>query len=288
MSNSGLRFRILEFVRHIADNNNDHLTWNGTMIQFTVQIPKVVRNEPRYVQEAYVREFTRVEEQTGDVLTALNSANILLRQLRRKSTNHQQQIKDLIEASMDVQIHAHISEISAYDCLPPSILSQIKSTDPHPFFAVYDIGGEGISTGLRDNRRERKIWSFSAIKELAKKIKDNVAGVIHGHNELNQDNKPKYGRIVHAFTKTIHNSLHAIAVAHITNSETIEKIKSGKLDICSIEGNVLLARDTIGGNWFVKKIQNIVNLALESSAVSKPGFQGAGILATIQELSKGE
>ena len=259
------------------------------MIQFTIQVPMVVRNEPAYVQEAYVREFTRVEEQTGDVLTAVNAADILLRQLKRRRGNHQQQIKELIEASMDVEIHAHITELSAYDCLPPSVLERIKAIDPHPFFAVYDIGGEGISDGAMDNHKERKVWSFSAIKELARKIKDDVAGVIHGHNELHQDSKPKHGSIVHAFTKTIKNSLHAIAVAHITNAQIIEDIKSGKLDICSIEGNVLLARDTGGrGNWFVKKVQNIVNLALESSSVSKAGFKSAGILATIQELSKGE
>lgn len=259
------------------------------MIQFTIQVPMVVRDEPEYVQEAYIREFTRIEEQTGDVLTAINAADILLKQLKRRRVNHQQQIKELIEASMDVEIHAHICELSAYDCLPPTILERIKAIDPHPFFAVYDIGGEGASDGATDNRRERKIWSFSAIKELARKIKDDVAGVIHGHNDLNQDTKPKYGRIVHSFTRTIKNSLHAIAVAHITDDQTIQDIKSGKLDVCSIEGRVLLARDMGGGgNWFVKKIQNIVNLALESSSVSKAGFKSAGILATIQELSKGE
>jgi len=258
------------------------------MIQFTIHVPRAVSNEPTYIQEAYIREYTRVEEQTGDVLTAVRAADILLQQLQRRQGAYHQQIKDIIEASMDVQIHAHITELSAYDCLPIEILNQIKSTDPHPFFAVYDIGGEGVSDGAMDHQRERKIWSFAAIKELAKKIKEDVAGVIHGHNDLHQDNKPKYGRIVHAFTKTIKNSLHAIAVAHITNEEMIQKIKSGQLDICSIEGNVLLARDTGGGNWFVKKIQNIVNLALESSAVSKPGFKSAGILATIQELSQGE
>lgn len=260
------------------------------MIQFTIQVPMVVRNEPAYVQEAYIREFTRVEEQTGDVLTAVNAADILLKQLQRRRGNHQQQIKELIEASMAVEIHAHICELSAYDCLPPSILERIKAIDPHPFFAVYDIGGEGVSDGVTDNQKQRKVWSFSAIKELARKIKDDVAGIIHGHNELHQDSKPKYGRIIHSFTKTIQNSLHAIAVAHITDDQTIQDIKSGKLDVCSIEGNVLLARDTGGGNWFVKKVQNIVNLALESSSVSKGGFKSAGILATIQELSqsKGE
>ena len=258
------------------------------MIELRINTPMVVRNELPHVQQAYVREFRRVEEQTHDILAAKRAADILLSHFKRTALRQQDTIKNLIETSMDVQIQAHISEISAYDCLPPAVLEKIKRADPHPFFAVYDIGGEGVSDGTMDNQHEKKVWSFSAIKELARKIKDNIAGVIHGHNALNQDDKPKYGQIVHAFTRNIKNSLHAIAVAHITNNEIIEKIKSGHLDICSIEGNVLLARNSVGGNWFVRKVQNIVNLALDSSSVARPGFAGAGILATIQELSKGE
>jgi len=259
------------------------------MILFEIKPPRAVLNEPKYIQRAYIREFQRLEAHTGDVLTAKHGADKLLRQLKGRGSINQQQILTLIEEQMDVTIHAHISEMSAYDCLPPNILENIKATDPHPFFAVYDIGGEGASNGSLDGKKTRKIWSFAAIKELARKIKDGVAGVIHGHNIQDQDSKTKHGRIIHAFTKTIKNSLHAIAVAHVTSSDMIEKIKSGKLDICSIEGNVLLARDNPGGNWFVKKVDKINNLALESSAVTNAGFGGAGILATIQELSnKGE
>jgi len=260
-------------------------------IMFTIQPPKVVRDKPEYIQKAYIREFQRVEDLTGDVLTAKHAADLLLAQLtvRGGLSSRQKSIAKMIEESMDVKIHAHLSEISAYDCLPSEVLEAIKAIDPHPFFAVYDIGGEGVSTGAVDNQKERKIWSFAAIKELARKIKENVAGVIHGHNAVNQDTKPKHGRIVYAFTKVIKNSLHAIAVAHITSKQMIESIKSGKLDICSVEGNVILARDNQGGNWFVKQVKNITNLALDSSVIAKPGFNSAGILATIQELTdKGE
>jgi len=67
------------------------------MIEFTIQIPMAVRNEKRYVQQAYIREFQRVEEQTGDVLTAKHAADILLAGIRNKSGRQQQQIKTLLK-----------------------------------------------------------------------------------------------------------------------------------------------------------------------------------------------
>jgi hypothetical protein len=166
------------------------------------------------------------------------------------------------------------------------VLTQIKRVDPHPFFAIYDVGGEGISTGSVNDLKERKVWSFAAIKELAKRLRESSAGLIIGHNQLNQDVKTKYGHIIHAFTKTIQSSLHAIAVAHVSDPEVIARIKSKELDVCSIEGDVTLARESPQSNWFIRSIEQIKNLALGSSSVTSPGFVGAGILATIQELSK--
>lgn len=241
--------------------------------------PQVVRSYPAYIQQAYIREFMRVEEQTGSSLAAKTAADQLFRQMVRRSVG-------LTQSGMSVKIIAHISEMAAEDVLPPDTLKKIKQTDPHPFFAVYDVGGEGVSTGTVNNKKERKVWSFAAIKELAKKLKDSSAGIIIGHNALNEDTKKKHGRIVHAFTKTVRGSLHAIAVAHIFSNDVINKIKSKELDVCSIEGDVILARKDPQSNWFIKQVDKIQNLALGSSSVTSPGFVGAGILATIQELSE--
>lgn len=263
------------------------------MIKFNITIPRAVKNEPRFVQQAYIREFHRIEEQTGDILTAKHGADLLLTQLRNRASNIKANAeayhRKMIEENMAVNIIAHISEMSASECIPPDVLNDIKAKDPHPYFAVWDIGGEGVSTGLvnRSGRAEKKIWSFSAIKELASKIKSGVAGVIHGHNIVfGNDLKKKGGQIIHAFTKTIQNSLHAIAVSYITDKTMIDNIESGKLDLCSIEGNVVLARDDPNGNWFVKTVNEIKNLALGSSTVESAGFNSAGILATIQELTE--
>jgi len=244
-----------------------------------IQPPLIVRDQPAYIQEAYIREFLRVEEETHDVLTAQREANKLFHQLTQRLMNQHR-------SKMGVSIIAHICEMDPLEVVPPSVLAMIKKTDPHPFFAVYDVGGEGVSVGTMNNKKERKIWSFSAIKELAQRLRDSSAGIIIGHNALNQDIKKKYGQIVHAFTKSIKDSLHAIAVAHIFDHDLIEKIKTKELDVCSIEGDVTLARETPASNWFIKSIERIQNLALGSSSITSPGFVGAGILATIQELTQ--
>jgi len=242
-------------------------------------MPLIVRGQPEYIQQAYIREFLCVEEATQSVLCAKAAADQLFHQLTRKIINEHR-------TKMGVSIIAHICEMDAVELIPPELLAEIKKTDPHPFFAVYDVGGEGISTGTLNNKKERKIWSFAAIKELAKRLRDSAVGVIIGHNELNEDTKPKYGRLVYSFTKHIKNSLHAIAVAHISDKNIADRIKAKELDVCSIEGDVVLARETPQTNWFIKSIDKIQNLALGSSSVTSPGFVGAGILATIQELTQ--
>jgi len=253
-------------------------------------LPKAVKDQPEFVQQAYVREFHRVEEITGDASTAKSAADKLLVQLKhtlskQRAASKNQEVK-LMEKSMEMRIFAHVSEMSAAECLSPEILAGIKKTDPHPFLVVYDVGGEGVSTGRIDNKKERKLWSFHAIKELSRRIREGTVGIIHGHNQVGENTKRKVGRVIHAFTKTIKDSLHALAVAHITDGNTIDKIKNGKFDICSIEGDVLLARESKESTWFVKSIDKINNLAIGSSAVDNPGFSGAGVLATIQEMNK--
>ena len=83
------------------------------------------------------------------------------------------------------------------------------------------------------------------------------------------------------------DSLHAIGVAYISDKQTVKDIEDGKLDVCSIEGDVLLARDREpDSNWFIRSITKIQNLALGNSSVNEPGFSSAGVLATIQEMNK--
>ena len=96
------------------------------------------------------------------------------------------------------------------------------------------------------------------------------------------------GKVIHAFNKKIKNKLHALAVVHITDAETIKKVKTKEFDICSIEGDVTLARASASDSWYVKAVEQIKALALGSSKSDNAGFESAGILATIQELEEKE
>lgn len=243
--------------------------------------PQKVRKEPEYIQTMYIREFKRVEEQTGSVLAGRKAANRLLFLLKRQLDDRP------VEQEMAVTMIAHITEMNVASDLPAGILARIKQKDPHPFFAVYDIGEEGVSVGTAESRQKvvtkRKYWSFRAIKELARRIKENAASIIIGHG-----NPVIVGQVVHAFNRVIKNTLHALAVVHVTNADTIKKVKIKELDVCSVEGNVTLARSTKSSSWFVKSVEKIDRLALGNSRVDTPGFSGAGILATIQELKQKE
>ena len=243
--------------------------------------PNIVRDEPEHVQEMYIREFQRVEELTGDVLVAKSAADRLLVSIRsRKRIKPQSQ-------HVLVTMTAHISEMSAMEVLPSFILKRIKNLDPHPFFAVYDIGGEGVSKGQADSNNQlitkRKLWSFRAIKELAARIKENMSAAFVGHSEKSGQS---VGQVVHAFNKKIKDTLHALAIVYVTDKKAKDKIQKGELDICSVEGNVTLARSSDTSPWYVKTVENISRLALGDSKVDTPGFSSAGILATIQELEK--
>ncbi len=242
-------------------------------------VPRKVLHEPEHIQRMYIREFERVEGQTGSILAGKKAANRLLYLHKRSREDNPK------EEHVLVTMTAHITEMSAAQVLPAGILAKIKQKDPHPFFALYTIGCSGDSNGhaIKDGKTvtTRKGWSFSAIKELASKIKSSAARVIVGH-----DSQKSVGRVVYAFTKVIDKTLHALAVVHIINADVISKIKTKEFDVCSIEGNVTLMRNSRHDTWYVKAVEYIDRLAIGNSILNKPGFDRASLKAAMQELEK--
>lgn len=224
------------------------------------------------IQRAFIREFDLVLEKTDSATKAFDAAKALI-----------DSFKPLAQQSINrnVIFEGELAELEI-DLIPSDVINEVKKTDAHPFFAVYKIGKDGVSNG----QKIRKFWSFGAIKELATKIKEGVADIIIGHTEGNES-KPSKGNVVWAYTKKIGNSLYSYAVAHIRDEKTKEDIKSGKLDLCSVEGEIKFSmRD--GKQWFIENVLGVSKLALASSATDKAGFEEAGIVTTIQELeSKG-
>lgn len=247
-------------------------------------IPFDVREKPKPVQRAWLREFERVLDQTGSSRRAVNAADKLL------DVHNERQKKINIRENLTVRpvtLDASISEFAranAEQYVPASILADIRKTDSHPYFAVWEVATEGISKG----EGIKKVWSFGAIKELAKRAADRLARVFHQHGDKDNshEDRKSLGEVVHGFTKKVGNALKAYAVSYVADKATREKIEKGELDICSIEANVGFTQKQRGGDWFIEGVEKLTGLALSSSKIDKPGFAGASVTAVIRELAE--
>lgn len=247
-----------------------------------MDIPFHIRGLDKPVQRAYIAEFNRVMERSGSAITAVKSADALANRVLRAERS---KVKSVNHISKKVNFTATIQELSGEDLrnyIPDGVIEAAKSKDKNPFFAFFEIGKDGLS----DGQGVRKIWSFSAIKEMAGKIKNAACSLFEGHTSHNNPNPKSFGNIVWSYTKKAGKGLKAYAIAHITDNDAKERIKNGELDICSIEGVVDFERSPGAKEWFVNKVEDVTGLALSSSKKDKAGFQSAGLIGTVQELAE--
>ena len=248
-----------------------------------MQIPYRLQAYPAHVQRAWLNEFDRVLERTGSALTADNAADMILTSFTRSTINTEPGGNRSAHNVLMTATIREFTELESRDVIPAGVLGEIKAIDPHPFLVLFKIGTDGVSVG----ERQRKMWSFRAIKELASRVREKAA-IIIGHTkdaaEAAQKKAQKLGEVVWSYTKKAGDSLAAYAVAHVTDPDTQERIRSGELDICSVEGEIELSRKSTLGTWFVDKVRGIDFLALADSSRDKPGFGGAGVVAIIKEL----
>jgi hypothetical protein len=237
-----------------------------------------IKDYPLDVQRAYFNEFQRVSEYAS-AQEAIAAADSLLDTFARSQVTEKAETRQ-------VAIPAHIEELAvqkAAGIVPTEILAHIKAIDPKPFLALLEIGSEGVSTG----EGIKKVWSFGAIKELAGKVKDGVASLFYRHEDETNKDRPILGNSVWSFTKRVGKSLKAYAVAHVKDEATRERIKSGELDVCSVEGEVEFSLKDNSKSWFVDKVREISGIALASSKEGDtPGFKTAGVVAVIEELNE--
>lgn len=242
-------------------------------------IPKDLQALPAPVQMAWVREFERVIETSGNAVHAIEAADQIAAAFQSRQTSHVETV------NRSVVLEATITEFAvanAGEYVPEAIMSEIRKQDPHPYLAVFEVGTEGISRG----EGIRKVWSFAAIKELAKAAQVRIGKIFyqHGPTDNSHEGRQSLGEIIHGFYKRVNGAMKAYAVGWIQDKTTRDKIDSGEYDICSIEANVDLERQG-EGNWFVQGVKKLTGLALASSAQATPGFAGASVEAVIRELA---
>lgn len=242
---------------------------------------------PDYVERAAARQFDLLRDGGSTAVQANSSADELVRAWRAGQQRSR---------TRRVLIEAQVQELADSSEIPADVMAEIKKTDPHPLIAVFRVGREGISTG----QKQRKVWGFRAIKELAQRISESVGAVIAGKHVTGNDGKVEgseyvsdtgerrglAGRIVHAAAKKVGDALEAIAYVHVTDADAKAKVKSGEYDICSIDANCRFDEDPQTGNWFIRTVNKFCNLVIASSRQERPGFAEAGLVATIQELAQ--
>ena len=188
-------------------------------------------------------------------------------------------------------VAAGVREMAQEDligCIPESELAAIRAQDPHPLFLAIDIAQEGEATGHMvvngtDVGSQRKLWGADAIKEFAAKLKTaavkGAASFWHGDH----GNKRTAGRILTSFVKQVGNAVHAIAVGWIHDDRAKEAFRAGEIEAGSMEAECIF--DRRGESWLVRAVQAVQGIVLFGQG-AKPGFAGATVLATVQELTK--
>jgi len=196
----------------------------------------------------------------------------------------------------NVTFSAGVQELNQNDVMAKigaEAYQQIKSEDPHPMFVELEVGREGESWGAvllgGIKKSMRKVWGRARIQELAAHLNRGVP-LLFRHGETNdQSGRDKVGRTIKGWVEEAGGAV-AKAIAYIpSTAKSIQEMIKGKvMDICSIEADLQFA---VSGNegvgLIVDKVLNLSAVALGRSGVDGvPGFAGAGVLASVQEMAK--
>ena len=184
---------------------------------------------------------------------------------------------------MKIKIAGQIQEMAAEeltDHMSGTTYKNIKAKDPKALFRAYCIAHEGESTGkVIGIGRIVKKWARSAIEKINEKLTIGTK-IFHMHAEDNAGRKP-IGEIVGKVLSDVADKLSSIAIAYIYSD-----YRDIPLDVASIEADIHLP-EKIGPTVKISDVdvEEITGIALGNSAIVKPGFAGATLLAQLQEFA---
>jgi hypothetical protein len=163
--------------------------------------------------------------------------------------------------------------------IPSSVLTEIKKTDPHPYFQAYSIAHEGMSTPkvIGDTQLKPIRWARKALQSIRNAVLKGIKFFI-GHGETNETKgREPVGEIVADTQREIDGKIHHIVVGYFPDRE-----KVADMDICSQEAEWNLweyANEYVAG-----ALEKITGIALSNSRIDQPAFSGARRLGLIQAL----
>jgi len=192
-----------------------------------------------------------------------------------------------------VVLQATIEELSAsrvQERIGEDRYSAIKAEDEHPQFVLIKVAEEGMSTGSAvaagsktDNLIKR--WAGKVVEDLGRKLNFGSPGLFVGnHTDREDPNRSRHGEVLSGFSEG--DRVEAYGIGYVREASTRKQIDSGELDVASVEANAVLAWNPVDSVYDVSAIQDVNGVVLSNSKVEKPGFDSAGIVATINELQE--
>lgn len=178
----------------------------------------------------------------------------------------------------------HMAAEELLAMVPADTLARIRLSDPNPEIRAYVIAHEGEAEGNMVGFGRRVMQYFrDAIIRLHDRLKIGTA-VFHRHGQTNDHaGREAIGELVGKSLQTIRGKLHDVAAVYIA-----PKHRTQPLDIASIEADVVFTETEDPAKCRAVDIGDITGIALSSSAVERPGFGGATLLATVQAFVEGE
>jgi hypothetical protein len=186
---------------------------------------------------------------------------------------------------MKIKIAGQVQEMAAEeltDHMSGTTYKNIKAKDPKALFRAYVIGHEGESSGkVVGIGKVIKKWARSAIEKINEKLAIGTK-IFHMHGDSNdKEGRKPIGEIVGKVLSDVGDRLSSIAIAYI-----YPDYRDIPLDVASIEADIRLP-EKIGSTVKISDVdvEEITGIALGNSAIVKPGFAGATLLAQLQEFA---
>lgn len=187
-----------------------------------------------------------------------------------------------------------MAESEVVGVLGQSRIMEIKQEDPHPCFAGFVAGHEGVTRGGRSEKLGEidQHWADDAVQSLADAFDQPRRGgepipCYWKHSDGSKHRKV-IGQVEAARTIKRGGRWEAHTVCYIPEGETRNQLRDGKVDICSPECDVMAGANPAGGMEIVKVLR-ATGLALGATTLGHvPAFGGATFTTAIQMFADGD
>ncbi len=177
-----------------------------------------------------------------------------------------------------------MSESEILGMVSPRTIKDIKQEDPCPKLMAFIVGQEGDATpnqlGLGPVVTR---WYQSAIEALTAKLGLGTP-IYNGHAGANTEtNRTPIGEVVGKLMRKIGDVFSTVALTYI-----YPPFKEIPYDVASIEATVTVPDNAQVFDVQGVDVQAITGIALGNSAIDKPAFPGATLLAQLQAFAGNE